>query len=53
MNNISVYVYVYKIGFLLCTTEFGSKKKYEKKELFEKKVNVLNVENTENVENVG
>lgn len=45
-------MYVYKIGLCLCTTEFGSKKKYEKKELFEKKVNVLNVENTENTENV-
>jgi len=44
LNNISVYVYVYKSGLGLCTTEFGSKKKYEKKELFEKKANVLNVE---------
>ena len=45
-------MYVYKIGLCLCTTEFGSKKKYKKKELFEKKVDVLNAENAENVENV-
>ena len=50
--HICVYMYVYKIGLCLCTTEFGSKKKYKKKELFEKKVDVLNAENVENVENV-